>query len=70
MLALSKKEVLNTDEINTLINYAKCNGGIEYAYDTMQRLRNEAAEILTQLPESEARQHFITIIDYIISRDK
>jgi geranylgeranyl pyrophosphate synthase len=36
----------------------------------MQRLRNEAAEILTQLPESEARQHFITIIDYIISRDK
>ena len=70
MLALSKKEVLNTDEINTLIDYAKRNGGIEYAYDTMQRLRNEAAEILTQLPESEARQHFITIIDYIISRDK
>ena len=70
MLALSKKEMLNTDEINTLINYAKSNGGIEYAYDTMQRLRNEAAEILTQLPESEARQHFITIIDYIISRDK
>lgn len=70
MLALSKKEVLNTGEINTLINYAKSNGGIEYAYDTMHRLRNEAAEILTQLPESEARQHFITIIDYIISRDK
>lgn len=70
MLALSKKEVLNTDEINALINYAKSNGGIEYAYDTMQRLRNEAAKILTQLPESEARQHFITIIDYIISRDK
>ena len=70
MLALSKKEVLNTDEINTLIDYAKRNGGIEYAYDTMHRLRNEAAEILTQLPESETRQHFITIIDYIISRDK
>ncbi len=70
MLALSKKEVLNTDEINTLIDYAKRNGGIEYAYDTMHRLRNEAADILTQLPESEARQHFITIIDYIISRDK
>ena len=70
MLTLSKKEVLNTDEINTLIDYAKRNGGIEYAYDTMHRLRNEAADILAQLPESEARQHFITIIDYIISRDK
>lgn len=70
MVALSKKEMLNTDEINTLIAYAKQHGGIEYAYDTMQRLRNEAVEILDQLPNSEARQHFVTIIDYIISRDK
>ena len=70
MVALSKKEVLDTDEINTLIAYAKQHGGIEYAYDTMQHLRNEAVEILDQLPNSEARQHFITIIDYIISRDK
>ena len=70
MLALSKKEVLDTDEINSLIAYAKQHGGIEYAYDTMQRLRNEAIEILAQLPDSEARQHFVTIIDYIISRDK
>lgn len=70
MVALSKKEMLNTDEINSLIAYAKQYGGIEYAYDTMQRLRNEAVEILSQLPDSEARQHFVTIIDYIISRDK
>ena len=70
MLALSKKEFLNTDEINSLIAYAKQHGGIEYAYDTMQRLRNEAVEILSQLPDSEARQHFIAIIDFIISRDK
>lgn len=70
MLALSKKEVLNTEEINTLIEYAKCHGGIEYAYDTMQRLRNEAVEIISQFPTSKPREHFIAIIDYIISRDK
>ena len=70
MLALSKKEVLDTNEINTLIEYAKQHGGIEYAYDTMQRLRDEAVEIISQFPTSQTRDHFIAIIDYIISRDK
>ena len=70
MLALSKKEILDTDEINTLIEYAKQHGGIEYAYDTMQRLRDEAVEIISQFPESQTRDYFIAIIDYIISRDK
>lgn len=70
MLALSKKEILDTDEINTLIQYAKQHGGIEYAYETMQRLRNEAVEIISQLPSSGIRDQFIAIIDYIIARDK
>ena len=70
MLALSKKEDLDTNEINTLIEYAKQHGGIEYAYDTMQRLRDEAVEIISQFPASQTRDHFIAIIDYIISRDK
>ncbi len=70
MLALSKKEILDTDEINTLIEYAKRHGGIEYAYDTMQRLRNEAVEIISQFPESQTRDFFIAIIDFIISRNK
>ena len=70
MLALSKKEVLDTNEINILIEYAKQHGGIEYAYDTMQRLRDEAVEIISQFPASQTRDHFIAIIDYIISRDK
>lgn len=70
MLALSKKEILDTNEINTLIEYAKQHGGIEYAYDTMQRLRDEAVEIISQFPESQTRDYFIAIIDYIISRDK
>lgn len=70
MLALSKKEFLDTNEINTLIDYAKQHGGIEYAYQTMQRLRNEAVETISQLPQSQTRDQFIAIIDYIISRDK
>lgn len=69
MLELSRKEQLSTDEIATLIEYAKSNGGIEYAYETMARLRTQAIEILSQLPDNVARQSFIDIFDYIIHRD-
>lgn len=70
MLQLSRKEELNSDEINTLINFAKDNGGIDYAYETMTRLRNEAMEIISQFPDSDTKKSFISIFDYIIDRDK
>lgn len=69
MLALSHKDNLTTEEIAVLINYAKNNGGIEYAYEKMTELRNQAVEIIEQLPDNEAREAFIAILDYIIARD-
>ncbi len=70
MLELACKEVLDGDEISTLINYAKENGGIDYAYSSMQQLRDRAITIINQLPVSETRQAFVDIFDYIITRDK
>ncbi len=70
MLQLSRKEELSSEEINTLINFAKDNGGIDYAYETMTRLRNEAMEIIAQFPDSDTKKSFISIFDYIIDRDK
>ena len=69
MLDLSHKDNLTTEEIATLINYAKNNGGIEYAYEKMTELRNQAVEIIEQLSDNEAREAFIAILDYIIARD-
>lgn len=70
MLELSRKEILTTKEIDILIDFAKKNGGIEYAYATMERLRNEAFNILTRYPDSEATHAFSEIFNYVISRDK
>ena len=47
MLALIGKETLSSEDIDTLIDFAKRAGGIEYAYQTMQRLRDEASAILS-----------------------
>ncbi len=43
---LRSGEPLSEEEIDSLIAFARANGGIEYAYATMQRLREEAAAIL------------------------
>lgn len=68
MLRLSQKEELTAGEINTLIDYAKHCGGIDYAYDKMQSLRNEALPILANFPNKEITTHLADILDYTINR--
>lgn len=69
MLELSRKETLNSEEIGQLIDYAKANGGIEYAEETMDKLRKEAAGILATFPESPATVSLLALLDYIITRN-
>lgn len=70
MLALSRKEELTTEEIAALIDFAKANGGIDYAYASMARLREEAVTLLHKMPGDDATtSQLIAIFDYIIARD-
>jgi octaprenyl-diphosphate synthase len=68
MLELSKKEILEEEEIATLIEFAKASGGIDYAYATMERLRDEASAILDRFPASETVDALRSIFTYIITR--
>lgn len=70
MIQLSRKEELSTEEIHTLIEYAKECGGIEYAYNTMDRFRAQAMEILDTFPSSDVTRALASIFDYIIIREK
>lgn len=70
MLALSRKETLDPADIDTLIEFAKSAGGIEYAYSTMERFRDQALEILREYPDSETTRAFAAIFDYVIARRK
>ncbi len=69
MSELSRKEVLTTDDINRLIDYAKDNGGIDYAYATMERLKAQATPILDSFDNKSVTRHFADILDYTINRD-
>jgi len=68
MLSLSRKEELTPTEIDSLIEYAKANGGVDYAYSVMDKFRSEAYDILDTFPESEARSAMSGIIDYVVER--
>ena len=60
---------LTTEEIEKIIEFAKDNGGIDYAYDVMRRMQTEANSLIDKYPESEAGKNFREIFDFIISRD-
>ena len=65
---LADSDSLTTEQIETLIHFAKAEGGIEYAYATMERLRAEARSILEPYPDNEAKRAFLSLFDYIIKR--
>lgn len=65
-----REKDFTTENIDLLIDFAKANGGIEYAEQRMQEYRDKAVEVLMTLPESEAREGLLLLADYIVERRK
>lgn len=70
MRALLMRGDLCDGEIATLVDFAKRNGGIDYAFKRMREMQLQAAELLTDLPDSDPKQSFLDIFDFIIARDR
>lgn len=70
MKSLIRKGDLSQEEIARLIEFAKARGGIDYAFDKMRALQRQAEEIIAPYPDSEWKESFREIFDYIISRDR
>ena len=68
MVNLVSQETLSADDIDRLIAYAKEAGGIEYAYDVMHRLRDQAQAILEPFQPNATVAQFMEIFDYVIER--
>ena len=68
MRQLVNSDSLTTEQIETLIDFAKSEGGIDYAYSTMERLRAQAYEVLEPCPDNEAKAAFLSLFDFIIKR--
>ena len=60
---------LSDGEIGVLIDFAKTYGGIEYAYGVMDRMREEAGQLLRTLPANEWRDCFEELFEFTIERN-
>lgn len=65
-----RKGDLNEQEIGILIDFAKEYDGIEYAFTKMREMQSEADKLLDNYQDSEWKEVFRQLFDYIISRDK
>lgn len=70
MVELSRRDSLTDGDIETLMAFARDNGGIEYARGCMARMRNEAAQALAVFPPSDEKQLMLQLFDYVIDRNK
>lgn len=59
---------LTTEKIDSLIEFAKDHGGIDYSFDVMRRMQLEADSILDRYPDSPSKTAFKDIFEFIISR--
>ncbi len=70
MTEIINKNELSSEEIAMLIEFAKNEGGIEYAYAKMEELRDEAFSILDAYPHKPVIEDFKHLFNYIIKRNK
>lgn len=68
MLDMLGADELTDTQINRLVAFARDNGGIDYAYDRMHTLRDEAVAVLDTLPQNSMTEAFRILIDYVIAR--
>ena len=59
-----------TKKINRAIELVINNGGIEYAYGRMIEIKTEAIHLLSDIPDSPAKQSLIGLVEYTVSREK
>ncbi len=65
-----REKDFRTENVDRLIEFAKRNGGIEYARQQMEDIKQKAVLVLDDFPDSEGKTAFLHLIDYIINRNK
>ena len=70
ILHIIKNADFTEENILLLTNFAKNNGGTDYAQQKMAEYKQKATGLIENLQDSEAKQSLLKLIDYIIERNK
>lgn len=70
IIKLIKNHNTNKRKVAEVIEFVRNSGGMEYATQVMHRYRQEAFELLRQLPDSDARDSLERLVNYVVDRKK
>lgn len=70
MLDIINRKDFTNEHVESLICFAREQGGIDYATSRMESYHQQAKELLKQLPDTEARNSLERLADYIVNRNK
>ncbi len=70
LINIVKRHNDNPKKVKRAIELVIQNGGIDYSYKKMMSLKDEALELLNDLPDSPSKQSLISLVEYTTSRDK
>lgn len=63
-----RQHTASPEEIHTLIAFTKVNGGIEYAEQEMQRLKQEALTLIEDFKDNDTKESLKKYLDFVINR--
>jgi octaprenyl-diphosphate synthase len=69
IIGILKNESTKPDKVQEVIKLVRASDGLTYAHAAMMRYRDEAAEILMQFPDNEARTSLHQLLDYVVNRE-
>ncbi len=68
--SLFRKKSKTKDDIAKIVDFVKSTGGVDYAVNKMNELKNKAVSLLKDFPDTEAKRSLLLLADYVVSRDK
>ncbi len=70
LINIIKNKNEDPKSVQRAIELVIMNGGIEYAHSKMMTLKTQALELLTDIPDSEAKRSIIGLVEYTTLREK
>lgn len=70
LINIVKRHNENPKKVRRAIELVIDNGGIDYAYDVMIKIKNEAMELLDPLPDSPSKNSLKLLVEYTVEREK
>ena len=70
ILSIVKRHNKNKIKVQEVIDFVINNGGIEYSVEKMYEYRQNALDLLKDIPENNAKESLIELVNYVVTRKK